>query len=84
MRSEHYEASAPDTFGTMYRDERYKLVVYHGFQLGELYDMQADPGEFNNLWDSPEHQEIKLDLIIKNFDATVLATNRGPERVAGH
>ena len=84
VRSEHYEASAPDTFGTMYRDERYKLVVYHGFQLGELYDMQADPGEFNNLWDSPEHQEIKLDLIIKNFDATVLATNRGPERVAGH
>ncbi len=38
---------------TMLRDERHKLVVYHGQRLGELYDLRDDPDEFSNLWDDP-------------------------------
>ena len=38
----------------MYRDERYKIVVYHGHEQGELYDLQEDPGEFKNLWDDSD------------------------------
>ena len=65
----------------MYRNSRYKLVVYHGHGLGELYDLQEDAGEFDNLWDSPEHGDVKLDLMQRSFDASILAMDRGPKRI---
>jgi arylsulfatase len=30
---------------------------------GELYDLQNDPGEFDNLWDRPDHAGIKARLM---------------------
>ncbi len=68
---------------TMYYDGRYKITVYHSHQLGELYDLAEDPNEFNDLWDSPNHQSLKLDLLRRSFDATLLslypgAARRGP------
>jgi hypothetical protein len=65
----------------MYRDARHKLVVYHGHARGELYDLAADPGEFENLWDEPAAQALKLDLLKRSFDATALAADRGPARI---
>ncbi len=83
VRSEYYDAldMPGGTFATMYRDARYKLTVYHGLGLGELYDMEADPGEFDDLWDDPGHQEVKTDLLIKSYDASMLAMDRGPVRI---
>lgn len=83
VRCEYYDAlDLPDgTFATMYRDERYKLVVYHGHGLGELYDLNNDPGEFDNLWDDPAHQMLKYDLMHRSFDASMLAMDRGPRRI---
>ena len=83
VRSECYDAfNLPDrTFGTMYRDRRWKLIVYHGHEIGELYDMERDPFEFDSLWDDPEHQAIKMELLRKSFDATVRAIEYGPRRV---
>ena len=40
-------------WATMYRDERHKLVTYHGLDHGELYDLQSDPQDVNNLWEEP-------------------------------
>ncbi|MEZ4735658.1 MAG: sulfatase-like hydrolase/transferase [Caldilineaceae bacterium] len=83
VRAEYYDALglADGSFATMYRDRRYKLVVYHGHGLGELYDRAADPHEFNDLWDDPAHQTIKLELLQRSFDASMLAMDRGPQRI---
>ena len=83
VRCEYYDAlDEPDgSFATMYRDERYKLVVYHGHDLGELYDLEEDPEEFENMWDEPEAQPVKLDVMQRSFDASMLAMDRGSPRV---
>jgi hypothetical protein len=57
------------------------LVVYHGHGLGELYDLQEDPHEFENLWDHPDHQMMKLNLMQRSFDASILAMDKGPPRI---
>jgi arylsulfatase A-like enzyme len=83
VRCEYYDAvDLPDrSWGTMYRDRRWKLIVYHDHDLGELYDMENDPHEFDSLWDSPAHQEIKLRLMQKSFDAAVRSIDYGPPRI---
>lgn len=83
VRCEYYDAlDEPDgSFATMYRDERYKLVVYHGHGLGELYDLEEDPEEFENMWDEPEAQPVKLRIMQQSFDASMLAMDRGSPRV---
>ena len=67
----------------MYRDRRYKLSLYHDHALGELYDLQEDPWEFEDLWESPSHQDLKRDLIQASFDAHVITTTDvGSRRIA--
>ena len=56
----------------MYYNGRYKLIVYHGKEFGELYDHETDQNEFHNLWDKPEYEALKTELIRKSFDHTVL------------
>ncbi|MBP86343.1 MAG: sulfatase [Planctomycetaceae bacterium] len=89
VRCEYFDALDPyftggtGTFATMYRDRRYKLSVYHGYSLGELYDLQEDPWEFNDLWDDPAHEQLKHELIYKSFDSHVLlTTDVGSQRIA--
>jgi len=60
--SDQGEAWDPPLHCTMFRDDRFKLNVYHGERLGELYDMKEDPQEIDNLWDSPDHREVRLHL----------------------
>ncbi len=41
------------------RTDRYKYIHYHGiWDIDELYDLQNDPNEMNNLISSPEHQDL--------------------------
>jgi arylsulfatase A-like enzyme len=92
VRSEYYRALNPNvpetregfegSFATMIRDERFKLAVYHGHEVGELYDLQEDPGEFNNLWFDPAHAAMRFRLMKRDFDALAFAVDVGPKQVA--
>lgn len=83
VRAEYLDAlDLPDgTMATMYFDGRYKLSVYHSHGLGELYDLNTDPGEFDDLWNDPAHLDLKLDLLRRSFDVTVLALDKGAPRI---
>ena len=88
VRCEYYNAinathNAPftGTYATMLRDDRYKLIVYHGHGLGELFDLESDPGEFDNLWDDPAQQSTKMRLMQQSFDALAFATDLGTRPV---
>jgi len=65
----------------MYRERRYKLVVYHGHGLGELYDLERDPGEFDNLWHDPAHAALKADLLLDSYAASMGAVDVGTHRI---
>jgi len=89
VRSEYFDALDPHftggngAFATMHRTRRHKLSIYHGHDLGELYDLQEDPWEFNNLWNDPNSQAVKHQLIQESFDAHVLlTTDVGSKRIA--
>ncbi|HIG16684.1 MAG TPA: DUF4976 domain-containing protein, partial [Candidatus Handelsmanbacteria bacterium] len=45
-----------------YVDERYKLTLYYRQGYGELFDLRADPGETDNLWNDPAHDALKNEL----------------------
>lgn len=72
----------PPINGTMYRDERYKLTLFHaspdavGGPEGELFDMEADPGERVNLWSDPAYAGIRAQLTGRLVDWLV-AQERG-------
>ncbi len=72
---ENWEGS----YATMIRTDRYKLVVYHGHESGELFDLEKDPGEFVNLWSDPDCNEIRFDLMKAMLDQSAFAVDLGSE-----
>lgn len=89
VRCEYFDAlhsqftGGTGTFATMYRRGKFKLSLYHGLNTGELYDLENDPWEHENLWDSPEHQAVKYELIYQSFNQHVLlTTDVGSRRIA--
>ncbi len=83
VRCEYIDAlDLPDgSVASMTFDGRHKLAIYHNHGLGELYDLQNDPGEFVNLWDSTGHAALKADLIQRSFDAHMTSLYAGPPRI---
>ncbi len=77
VRSIFYRALG-NSYASMIRTHNHKLVIYHGHNLGELFDMQKDPHEFNNLWDDPAHAELRFKLMKTAFDEAAYATDLGP------
>lgn len=69
--SEHYsvrrDARRPANV-TMVRTRQHKLTAVHGEDMGELYDLDADPTETRNLWFDPSHIETKLRMLKRLTD----------------
>ncbi len=68
-------------FETLLRTETHKLTRHHGTGDGELYDLQADPGENRNLWHDPSATQIKLELMTRLSDRMAFTADPMPPRI---
>ena len=55
------------------RTEKAYRIADHG----ELYDLQSDPQEVNNLWDDPSAATLRAELTQRGFDAC----DPGPDQI---
>ena len=79
--SEYYNAwTHKHSYGSMLRTREEKMVVYHGTDQGELYDLKSDPDEFENLWSDASHAELKMRMMKACFDASVFTMDPSPPR----
>ena len=83
---EYYNAMGwhrePAAHATMVRNRQHKIVVAHGTGGGELYDLNSDPQETNNLWNSPNHTAIRLEMQERVMDRMAWTVDPLPERQA--
>lgn len=84
VRTEFFGAidHADRTHATMYRDRHWKLISYHGKDLFELYDLEQDPWEHNNLASTDRYAPKLNELIKKSFDAQVYSHQVSPPRTS--
>lgn len=65
--SEYCEAmpwhTAPEAYGSMVFDGRYKISRFHTSKEGELYDLKEDPDEFHNLYNDPSYIDVKIRML---------------------
>jgi uncharacterized sulfatase len=59
--------------------QRYKLTLYRGADYGELFDLETDPNEKNNLWAEPGAKETRAALLLRLAQAEL---EREPTRFA--
>ena len=62
------------------RTHAWKLIHYPGKPYGELYDLQNDPGEFDNLWDDPGYGKRRREMECLLLDRLAEAEDPLPAR----
>lgn len=72
-----YGFDAPPRLRTLLTD-RYRLTLYHGAEWGEIYDLDNDPFELRNLWDSQNYQRVKCELLELMSRKQMEFTDRSP------
>ena len=58
--------------------DKYKLTVYEGFNKGDLYNLERDPQELNNLWD--KERELRKELVRRLLQENLKAQSHYPKR----
>ena len=71
----------PTAQATMVRTERYKLVVDHIHNFGELYDLKEDPNETHNLWNIKDYSKVKTDMLIRLTNRMAFTVDPLPPRL---
>jgi arylsulfatase A-like enzyme len=42
---------------------RWRMTIVHGDPYGELYDLQSDPHEMDNLFEDGAHRRVRAELM---------------------
>ena len=58
---------------------KWRYTVYSDQDWGELYDIVNDPNETQNLWDSPDHQQIRADLSERLIHHLIAQMDESPQ-----
>lgn len=66
---------ASDARGYMIRTDRWKYVYFKGFGP-QLFDLETDPDEFDDLGNSPDHARVREDLHDRLFQRLLDRRNR--------
>lgn len=67
---------------TSYIDARYKISVYREGDIGEVFDLEEDPGETRNLWSDPQREPLKRDLLHRMVQAMLASEPMKTPRLA--
>ncbi len=80
---EYYDSNPddPPQYRTMIRTEKWKLIANHGDSPSQLYDMENDPLEQENLWNKPEVAKIQAELYQRLCDRMAFTVDPIPPRV---
>lgn len=83
---EYYNAMGwhrdPAAHATMVRSRTHKIVIAHGTGTGELYDLNADPTETDNLWNAAESLPLKSEMQERVMDRMAWTVDPLPVRQA--
>jgi len=76
IHSEYYYAmpGIHEYYISIYSDGKYKIAVHHNEPISELYNLEEDPNEFQNLWNNPAYIDVQMEYLKKCFDLTCLCT----------
>jgi len=58
--------------------ERWRMTVYDGVEWGEIYDLQNDPKEVNNLWPDPDFRRDKAELMERLARKMIACADKSP------
>lgn len=74
--------NTPKAFASMIRTASFKLVETHGQEQGELYDLQRDPGEHENLYKDSSVLPVKAMLLKQLVDRWACSCDPLPVRTS--
>jgi arylsulfatase len=77
LARDHIQTGAE--FIIMRRDTEWKIVWYANEEDGELYNIQTDPGELNNLWFDGALKDLRDGLMTEIRDRTVVGMLHGQQ-----
>jgi arylsulfatase A-like enzyme len=81
--AEHFDSSSlyqTPPMAASVRTERYKLSYFQNFAAGELYDLQKDPGEVENLWGSAAAKDVRQEMMEQLTRRIIGTVDPLPER----
>ena len=64
------------------RSKDWRFTYYANQKYGELYDLNKDPNEFENLWDKPEHKGLRDELMKKLLDILISTEDMTLKRIS--